>query len=124
MHAAAPSAAKAGTQNGSAIAVVNRCATQSEGGLEIYAQRHLNLAWAADGFIDGAQGRGTVVETRVTRATTCGQRWRPLHRELVVELILRDVIDGDIKAGRIGDVEDVEAVFQHDSLRKRGQLRK
>jgi RNase P subunit RPR2 len=35
-----------------------------------------------------------------------------LRRKSVVILILVDVVNGDVKAGRVGDVENVEAKFK------------
>src|SRR5208282_6216278 len=88
------------------------------------SQGHLNLARAADGFVYRAQRRGTVVESRrrILSSATSGQRRRPHYRELVVVLVLRDVIDGNIKAGRIGQVEDLQAVIQRVAFRNEGFL--
>ena len=92
--------------------------------LENEPQRHLDLPWAADGFVDGTQGTRTVIETRgriLSGAT--GWQWRSSsHGKLVVELILRDVVDGDIETGRIGHVENIEAVLQREAFRDRVTL--
>ncbi len=94
--------------------------------LELDPQRHLYLAWAADGFIDGAQTRGTVVKTISGSGSAAPSRqWScPHYRELIVGCILRNIIDGDVKAGGVGHVEDIEAVFQRDSLSELGDLHK
>ena len=87
--------------------------------LKTYPQRHLDLARTADGFIDGAEGRGRVVKAVWALGR---QRWRPHYRKLVVELVLGDVIDGNVEAGRIGQVENIETVLQHDSLGEQSDL--
>jgi hypothetical protein len=58
--------------------------------LEDQVQGHLDLARAAYGFVDYAQAGGRIVE-RLT-----------LHREVIVELVLRNIVDGDVEARGVG----------------------
>jgi hypothetical protein len=64
--------------------------------LEQHSQGHLNLARASDGFIDDSQTGWRIVERL------------PYDREIVVELVLGYIVDGDIKAAGVGQVENVE----------------
>src|ERR1700688_4487760 len=89
------------------------------GRLEFEFQRHLNLARAADGFVHRSQAGGRVVKAA---GTARGKRRRAHYWELVIELILRNVVDGDIEAGGVGHVEDIEAVLQSESLGELSEL--
>ena len=82
------------------------------GELEHHSQGHLNLARTADGFIDDAQTGWRVVKRL------------PLYREIVVGLVLGNIVDGDVKAAGIGQVKDVESVFQRNALGKRSYFQK
>src|SRR5579864_310147 len=66
-------------------------------------QRHLNLTRAADGVADDAESKGCVVELAW---------WRALLRSFVVELVLRDLVAGNVEAGGVGEVVDVEGVLE------------
>jgi len=76
----------------------------------------LNLACAADGFVHVTQAEGAIVETvDLIRSAASGEQDRCARlgvRKAVVILILRDVVDGHVEAGCIGDIENVEAEFQ------------
>src|ERR1700683_250526 len=92
-------------------------------GLELKTERHLNLPRAADRLVYDAQTEWTVVERSVgLRRATVWQRIRPFHGDIVVELVLRDIIERKIKARRVGQVEDVEAVLQRDAFGDFGVL--
>lgn len=70
--------------------------------LEGKPKRHLDLTRAADGFVDDSQAaRGW---RRVKRRTV---DW-----EIVEEEVLRDIVDRDVEARRVGEVENVEAEFE------------
>jgi hypothetical protein len=85
--------------------------------LEIQPQRHLHLPRATDGFIHYAQTRRHVIEAAEGHiAAVRRQRRCPCDGELIVELVLRNVVDGDIEAGGIREVVNVEAVFKPGSL--------
>src|SRR5580658_366215 len=92
--------------------------------LEIEAQGHLDLARAAYGFVDRAEASGTVVETAdgSGACATGGQRRSAYYREVVVKLVLSYVVDGNIEAGVVGQIEDVEGVLQRDTLGERRDL--
>ena len=80
------------------------------------AQRHLDLSRASDRFVGDSQsalvgtdikrsaGR-TLVETGVTR-TLC--RRQAGNRKALKADVLADVVDGNIEARRVGQVEDIE----------------
>ena len=91
--------------------------------LKLNAERHLNLARAADGLVHDAQAKRAVVETivRGVRAAV-GQRRRPLHGRVVVILVLRNVIERKVEAGSVGQVKDIEGVLQHHTLGDIGVL--
>ena len=72
-------------------------------------QGKLNLASATNGFVHVAQTIRAVVEASVRPAAGCGQRRRTDRGEAVVILVLRNVVDGHVEAGRVGDVENVKA---------------
>ena len=76
-------------------------------------QRHLNLARAADGVADNTETIRCVVEL-IGRRT--------LLRCFVIELVLRDLVAGDVEAGGVGQVVDVEGVFEGVALGEFGQL--
>ena len=78
--------------------------------LKLHAKRHLNLPRAANGLVDVAQSEGAIVKAAgLVRSSAAGrQDCGPLGRKSVIELILVDVIEGNVKAGSIGDVENVE----------------
>ncbi len=67
-------------------------------GLEGEVEGHLDLAGAAYGFVDYAEA---------------AEGWRGIERlavdgKVVEEEVLRDVVDGDVEAVGVGEVEDVE----------------
>src|ERR1700746_704515 len=69
---------------------------------ECELQRHLNLPWSANGLVHDPQAterRGRI-------------EFRTIRREIVEEEVLGNVVDGNVEAGRVGQVEDVEAVLQ------------
>jgi hypothetical protein len=75
-----------------------RARTKRERVLEGEFQGHLDLAGAADGFVDDADA---------------AQRWRRIELgavdgEIVEIKVLSDVVDGNIEAGGVGEVEDFE----------------
>src|ERR1700675_453905 len=74
--------------------------------LERQTQRHLDLAGAADGFVDDAE----------TAEGWRNERRDAVEREVVEGDVLRDVVDGDIEAGRVGDVENVKGEFKAHAL--------
>ena len=74
-------------------------------GLEREVQGHLNLPGTANGLIHLPEAKGRVVE-RLT-----------LRGEIVVVLVLRNIIDRNVETGGIGDVENVQSVFQRNPLR-------
>src|SRR5262244_3741728 len=83
-------------------------------------QRHLDLSRAADGFIDhtqAAERRASVESGRggaaIVDVIHCR---RPIDREIINESILRDVVDGNVKAGGVGEVEDLETELGADAL--------
>ena len=88
--------------------------------LEHEAQRHLNLPRASDRFRHLSQAAGAVEEiVGRTGGATSGRarrgRWRGCRarlRKLAEGQVLRDVIDGDVEAGRIRQIENVKGVFQ------------
>ena len=90
---------------------------QEETNLEHQVQRHLNLPRASDSFIYGAEAGRTVVEPRVGTATTGGQRGCPVRWKIVVVLVLRNIIDRDVETCSVGNVEDVQGVFQQNPFR-------
>jgi len=66
----------------------------------------LDLAGAADGFVDDADA---------------AQRWRGIERgavdwEIVEVQVLGDVVDGNIEAGSVSEIEDFEGVLHGDAL--------
>lgn len=77
-------------------------------------QAHLNLSWSADGLVYSTETRGKIIETggaTWSLGTNLG-RWRGTHnRELVVKLVLRYVVNRNIEAGCVGDIEDFKLVF-------------
>src|SRR6185369_17601902 len=96
-------------------------------GSERQTQRHLNLPRASDRFIGDTQtaqvrahiqrsGSG-LIERRVTRTQS---RRRALLWEALEAGVLRNVIDRDIEARRVGQVVDIETVLQRSVL---GDLR-
>src|SRR5208283_608225 len=87
---------------------------ESRATLEGEAQSQLNLASASDGLVDVAQAKRAVVET-VDLIACAASGWhdgRPCYRSRSIVLVLRNIIDGNIKAGSVGDVENVEAELQ------------
>ena len=84
--------------------------------------RALNLASAADGLVHVAQTSGAVVAARVRASAGCGQCRRSNRGEAVVILVLRNVVDGHIDAGSVGDVENVKAELQVHPLSDAGVL--
>jgi len=78
--------------------------------LERQVQGHLDLTRAAYGFVDYAQAGGRVVEGLT------------YYWKVVVELVLGNVVDGDVEAGGIGYVENIEGIFQRVALGKRSQF--
>ena len=91
-------------------------------GSELRAGRHLNLPRAANSLVDVAQSKGAIVKAAslVLGAAGGRQRCGSLRRKSVVILILVDAVNGDVKAGRVGDVETVEAKLQRRALRQPG----
>ena len=87
-------------------------------------QGNLNLASAADGLVHVAQTSGAVVAARVRASAGCGQRRRTDRGEAVVILVLRNVVDGHVEAGRVSDVENVKAELQVHPLGDAGVLHK
>src|ERR1700758_854328 len=89
--------------------------------LEDNPDAHLNLARAADGLVHRTQAGGNVVEAaEADIVTRCRRRRRTHHGELVVKLILGNVIDGNVEAGGIGDIEDLQSVLQRNAFRDLG----
>jgi hypothetical protein len=68
------------------------------GVLEAEFQGHLDLAGAADGFVDDADAAQR--RRRIELGAVDG--------EIVETKVLSDVVDGNIEAGRVGEVEDFE----------------
>src|SRR5450755_2691937 len=80
-------------------------------------QRHLNLPRTADGLVGYAQSGGRIVEAAVRDVATICRQWRcSNHRKLIVELVLRNIVDGNVEARGIRQVENVQAVFQRVTL--------
>src|SRR5208337_3779097 len=81
---------------------------------EVEAQSHLNLARAADGFVDVAQAKRAVVEVvdLICGAASGGLNRGSRDRKSIVILVLRYVVDGYIEAGGVGHVEHVKAELQ------------
>ena len=78
-----------------------------------------NLPRAADGLIDVTQSKGTIVKATglVRSAATGWQDCGALGRKSVVELILVDVVERDVKAGSVGYIENIETKLQGRALR-------
>ena len=87
-----------------------RLRAEPQRALEGEAERHLNLSRASDRLVHD------------TQAARCwrGIKIRTVNREIVEKQVLRDVIDGDVEARCIGEVEDLEAELEGSPL---GQLR-
>ena len=90
--------------------------------LERQAQRHLNLARAADRFVGDAETakRGTHVkrgdaETAIARGDRRGQS---LLREAVEVDVLTNVIDRNVEARRVGEVINIETISKGETLCK------
>ena len=77
---------------------------------------------AANSLVDVAQPKGAIVKAAsLVRGAAGGrQRCGSLRRKSVVILILVDVVNGDVKARRVGDVENLEAKLQRRALRQPG----
>ena len=89
---------------------------------ESQVQRHLNLARAAYRFIDDAQATQsrTGIQSLIRAVAACRPCRLAVDREVVEEEILRDIVDGDVEAGGVGKVEDLEAELGADAF---GDLR-
>ena len=87
--------------------------------LETEAQRHLDLPRASDGLIRDAQAaRGWAdvqrsCEVRVARIR-CG--WRTCDGKAIEVNVLADVVDWNVEARGVGQVENVEAELQGGML--------
>lgn len=83
-------------------------------------QRHLNLAWTADGVLHDAKLTWAAVKGVRGSALRLALSWSRRHfavgaghiRRIVVTGILRDVILRDVEAAGVGQVEHVQAVAQ------------
>src|SRR6266403_3381146 len=97
-----------------------RLRAEPQRALEGEAERHLNLSRTPDRLVHDPQTAesGTCIEAQVglvkIAAIRTG-RW-----EIVEEQVLRDVVDRNVEARSICEVEDLEAEFEGGSL---GQLR-
>ena len=82
--------------------------------LEIEVERHLDLPWGADGVTYDAEARGAAIEVVFGAGGTAAgrQNRRSLCREGIVEGVLRNLVAGNIEAGCVSDVVDVEGVFE------------
>ncbi len=82
------------------------------------------LPRASDGFVDNAQAaqRGTRIETRLTKILAIVLRRGTEYREVVEEEVLGDIIDGDVEAGRVGQVKHVQGVLERQTLLQLGGL--
>ena len=78
--------------------------------LEGQAESHLDLPRAADSLGDEAEAKGLIVKRLPQRGKT------------VEVFVLGDVVAGDIKAGRVGDVEDVKAELESETLGNLSEL--
>ena len=98
-------------------------------GSEVEVKRHLNLARGADGVSDQAQAVGAGVQrARIARRIAVGRsggvggaigrrlHWLTGSRERAVRSVLRNLVCGDVEARRVGQVVDVEGVFQVEAL--------
>ena len=90
----------------------------------------MNLPRAADGMHDLPETRGTLIEiiahegvAAIGGASRSG-RCRRLtgHGGWNKTQILIDIVDGNVKAGVVGQVENIEAVLQCESFRQLRQL--
>ena len=95
-------------------------------GLEEELQRHLDLAGAADGVGDEAEAEGAVVEAGVgldaAGVAAGGEGGFAGCSEGVEVLVLVDVVAGDVEAGGVGYVLDIEGVFEGVALSEVGDL--
>jgi hypothetical protein len=87
-------------------------------------KRELNLARAADCLVNVSQTERTVIETRVRTAAGRGQCGCSNRGKPVVILVLCHVVDGNIEAGSVGDVENVKAELQVHALGDGGVFHK
>ncbi len=91
--------------------------------LERHAKRHLNLSRAADCFGDLAEPAGRV-KKGVPKLGACRaellwlEEGHTFDGECAECQVLRDVVDRNVEAGRVRQVEDVEAVLQRNLLRQ------
>jgi hypothetical protein len=93
--------------------------------LEGEAERHLNLSRTPNRLVHDPQTAesGTCIEAQVGLAKIAAirsLRRRTGRWEIVEEQVLRDVVDRNVEARSICEVEDLEAEFEGGSL---GQLR-
>ena len=93
-------------------------AEQNTRGSKLHAKRHLNLSRAANGLVDVAQSERAIIKAAGLVGGAAGGRQRsgPLCGKSVVELILVDVVEGDVKAGSVGDIEQVKTKLQRCAL--------
>ena len=94
--------------------------------LEGEAQGHLDLAGAADGFVDFAQTKRAIVEAIGWSIGVAARRQNLARgrgqREAVVILVLGDVVDRDVEAGGVEDVEHLKRVLEHEAFIELGEL--
>src|SRR5258707_798243 len=83
-----------------------RLRAEPQRALEGEAERHLNLSRTPNRLVHD------------TQAARCwrGIQIRTVDREIVEKQVLRDVVDGDVEARRIGEVEDLEAELERSPL--------
>ncbi len=82
--------------------------------LKDQAQAHLDLPGAADRFVHRTKPRGAIEEGNIgfsAHCTSSGQRRSFNHGVLVVNIVNRN-----IEAGCVRDVEDIERVLQKNRL--------
>lgn len=86
--------------------------------LEQHAQRHLDLPRAADGFVgdaQAAQARALIQRGEAGVARLCRSGLPGVGEAVEVDVLI-DVVDREIEAGGVGQVEHIEGVAHRDSV--------
>src|SRR5271166_345625 len=91
--------------------------------LELDSQGHLNQAGTADGMHHLTDPRWALVEIVADKVAAAGRARRrrgdgrlALHRKRIESKILVDIVDGNIEAGVVGQIKDIEAILQRKTL--------
>src|SRR6266446_6014886 len=92
-------------------------------GIVLEPQRPLNLPRAPNRLVHDSQHaqRGTGEKAGVRGVATRRPRRCPRNGEVIERQVLRNVVNGDVKAGSVRNVEDVKSEFHRDAL---GQFRR